>query len=82
MNCRRLARLSSAPRMASTSLRHRHVMVAMFLTRRGSAVARPVPTRPRVLVGQQDAQVAKIIPGGSGDNGIAQRVEKRIGIEA
>ena len=34
------------------------------------------------LVSQQDAQVAKIISGGSGDDGVAERVEKRISIEA
>src|SRR6266852_4857387 len=33
------------------------------------------------LVSQQDSQVAKIISGGSGDDGVAKRIEKRIGIE-
>src|ERR1700674_2869414 len=34
------------------------------------------------LVSQQDSQVAKIISGGAGNDGVAQRIKKRIGIEA
>src|ERR1019366_9180032 len=35
-----------------------------------------------LLVSQQDAQVTKIISGGSGDKGVGERIENRIGIEA
>lgn len=33
------------------------------------------------LVGEQNTQVAQIISGGSGDNGVAERIEKWIGVE-
>lgn len=33
------------------------------------------------LVGEQDTQVAQIISGGSGDNAVAERIEKWIGVE-
>jgi hypothetical protein len=36
----------------------------------------------RVLVSQQDAEIAKIVPSRTGDDGVAKRVKKGMGIKA